>query len=310
MAEKRMISSKITDHDNFTTLPATAQALYLHLVISADDDGFCAQTNSAMLKAHAKKKDLDELVKRKYLIRFPNGVCAIKHWKMQNTIRADRYHKTEYQEEKAQLFTKPNGAYTTTKPQPPGSHPGAETLPDAQPTCGQDDNQPATKPQPSDGQVGAETRQSASSGLGLGLGLGLVKATTGSNAHVREGEEAENDLARVMDFFLNRINPPPSPMAIERLKGFTENLGADVVLHALQIALDEHKTGWRYIQAILQRYERDGLRTMADVLKAEEEFNQRKETKRNGGTGTGAASESRGTSQSKWDLECNDLDGD
>jgi hypothetical protein len=113
-----MLSSKITDHDNFTGLPATAQALYLHLIMSADDDGFCAQTNTARGKAHARQKDLDALVSLNYLIRFDSGVYAIKHWRMQNAIRLDRYHPTEYQEEFSQLSVKPNGAYTTTKWQP------------------------------------------------------------------------------------------------------------------------------------------------------------------------------------------------
>ena len=259
MAEKRMISSKITDHDNFTTLPATAQALYLHMVMSADDDGFCAQTNSSMLKAHAKQKDLEELVKRKYLIRFPSGVCAIKHWKMQNTIRADRYHETEYKEEKAQLFTKPNGAYSATKPQP-------------------SDNQPATKPQPS----GAETRQNAASGLGLGLGIGLDLNTAAINPTFIEPQQpskpkvVDQELARVMTFFLDRINANPSPVALESLTAYTQDLGADVVLHALGIALDERKTGWRYIQGILQQYSRAGLRTMDDVLRAEQDFEANK----------------------------------
>lgn len=261
MAEKRMISSKITDHDNFTTLPATAQALYLHLTLSADDDGFCAQTNSAMLKAHARKKDLDELVKRKYLIRFPNGVCAIKHWKMQNSIRPDRYHPTEYKEELATLSVKSNGAYTTAK---------------AQPDVCQDDNQSATNCQPDDGQP-ADTLASIrdnSQPEYLGLGLGLDNTAT-VNARAREEEEPKNDLGRVMGFFFDRINPMPSEMARDMLKSYTADLGAEVVLHALQIAVDERKTGWRYIQGILQSYVQNGLTDLAAVLKAEQEFAER-----------------------------------
>ena len=65
MADKRMLSKKITDHDNFTSLPASAQALYMHLCLSADDDGFCNQVNVAVYKAHAKKNDLETLIDRK-----------------------------------------------------------------------------------------------------------------------------------------------------------------------------------------------------------------------------------------------------
>lgn len=180
MAEKRMLSSKITDHDNFTTLPASAQALYLHLVLSADDDGFCAQTNSAMLKAHAKKKDLEELVKRRYLIRFDSGVYAVKHWKMQNTIRPDRYHETEYKEEKALLSVKPNGAYTTAK---------------GQPNDGQADGKMSAEPQPNDGQSAAEPQPNDNNPqpqyLGLGLGLGLDTKDSVCNTRASEGSKGK-----------------------------------------------------------------------------------------------------------------------
>lgn len=269
MAEKRMISSKITDHDNFTTLPAASQALYLHLILSADDDGFCAQTNSAMLKAHAKKKDLEELVKRRYLIRFDSGVYAIKHWKMQNSIRPDRYRETEYKEEKALLNVKPNGSYTTTKCQPSDSESAANPQPD--------DGQSAANPQPSDNNPQPQY---------LGLGLGLNNTAT-VNARAREEEEPKNDLGRVMGFFLDRINPMPSEMARAMLKSYTADLGADVVLHALQIALDERKTGWRYIQGILQSYMQNGLTDIAAVLKAEQEFAERGGKANGRGRGSG-----------------------
>lgn len=291
MAEKRMISSKITDHDNFTTLPAASQALYLHLILSADDDGFCAQTNSAMLKAHAKKKDLDELVKRKYLIRFPNGVCAIKHWKMQNNIRPDRYHPTEYKEELSTLSVKSNGAYTTAKAQPNG---------------GQDDNQSATNRQPDDGQS-ADTLASIrdnSQPEYLGLGLGLDNTAT-VNARAREEEDPKNDLGRVMGFFLDRINPMPSEMARDMLKSYTSDLGADVVLHALQIAVDERKTGWRYIQGILQSYMKNGLTDISAVLKAEQEFAERGGKANGRGRGSGKPESSTDAPQFniKYDVE-------
>ena len=112
MAEKRMLSRAITEHDNFVALPPAAQALYMHLTLSADDDGFCSQISTAMYRAHAKKKDLEALVDARYLIRFPSGVICIKHWRMANAGRADRYTPTVYQEEYQRLTIKGNKAYT------------------------------------------------------------------------------------------------------------------------------------------------------------------------------------------------------
>ena len=112
MADRRMLSKKITDHDNFISLSASAQALFMHLVMSADDDGFCNQVSLAMFKAHAGTQDLEALIERRYLIRFDSGVIVIKHWKMMNTIKSDRYTPTANRDEAAQIMVKDNKSYT------------------------------------------------------------------------------------------------------------------------------------------------------------------------------------------------------
>ena len=112
MADRRMLSKKITDHDNFISLSASAQALYMHLCMSADDDGFCNQVSLCMFKAHAGTQDLEALIERKYLLRFDSGVIVIKHWKMMNTIKNDRYVPTAYTDEAALITVKKNKSYT------------------------------------------------------------------------------------------------------------------------------------------------------------------------------------------------------
>lgn len=113
---------------------------------------------------------------------------------------------------------------------------------------------------------------------GEGEGEGEEKVGGGGVTRAREDEnEPPNDLARVSSFYLDRINASPSPMCCEYLKSYTESLGADVVLHALNIALDERKPNWSYIQGILQRYERDGLKTLDAVMQAEADYIQRKQ---------------------------------
>jgi hypothetical protein len=107
-----MFTKKITDGDDFTSLPASAQALYLHLNQGADDDGFTTQINLAMFKAHASVDDLKLLLAKRFVLQFDGGVIVIKHWRMHNTIRKDRYVPTNYQEELSLLGVKSNGAYT------------------------------------------------------------------------------------------------------------------------------------------------------------------------------------------------------
>ena len=112
MADKRMFTRKVTDDDNFMSLSSSAQALYLHLSMSADDDGFCNQVSLSMFKAHASVQDLEALLAKRYVYQFENGVIVIKHWRMHNVIKSDRYHPTDYQEELARLTIKPNKSYT------------------------------------------------------------------------------------------------------------------------------------------------------------------------------------------------------
>lgn len=126
MAERRMFTKKVTDDDNFMSLSSSAQALYLHLSMSADDDGFCNQVSTSMFKAHASVQDLQALLEKRYIYQFENGVIVIKHWRMANALRKDRYTPTAFQEELAQLNLKENGSYSWL---PDGCQVVAERLP-------------------------------------------------------------------------------------------------------------------------------------------------------------------------------------
>ena len=126
MADRRMLTKKVTDDDNFMALSSSAQALYLHLSMSADDDGFCNQVSISMFKAHASVQDLQALLEKRYIYQFENGVIVIKHWRMANALRKDRYTPTAFQEELKQLAIKDNGSYTWL---PSGCQMVAERLP-------------------------------------------------------------------------------------------------------------------------------------------------------------------------------------
>lgn len=122
-----MLTKKVTDDDNFMQLSSSAQALYLHLSMSADDDGFCNQVSLCMFKAHASVQDLQALLEKRYIYQFDNGVIVIKHWRMANALRKDRYTPTAFQEELAMLRIKENGSYT--KRLPDGCQVVADCLP-------------------------------------------------------------------------------------------------------------------------------------------------------------------------------------
>lgn len=111
MAERRMFTKKITDSDAFFSLPASTQALYFHLNQGADDDGFNNQIKMAMYRAHATDDDLKLLIAKSFIITFESGVIVIKHWRMHNYIRKDRYNPTTFTEEFNLLKVKNNESY-------------------------------------------------------------------------------------------------------------------------------------------------------------------------------------------------------
>lgn len=112
MAEKRMFTKKITESDAFLDLPLSAQALYFHLNMNADDDGFVNNPKMLTRLIGAKSDDLNALIEKKFILTFPNGVAVIKGWWMNNVIQTDRKKPTPYQEELAMLERKENKSYT------------------------------------------------------------------------------------------------------------------------------------------------------------------------------------------------------
>lgn len=123
MAEKRMFTMKIVDSDAFLDMPLSTQALYFHLNMRADDDGFVNNPKKIQRTIGATEDDLKLLLAKRFVLSFDNGVIVIKHWRMHNLLRKDRYKPTQYQEEIHSLTVKENGAYTelATKWQPNGN---------------------------------------------------------------------------------------------------------------------------------------------------------------------------------------------
>ena len=112
MAERRMFAKTIIDSDMFLDMPLSTQALYFHLSMRADDDGFINNPKKIQRMVGASDDDLKILVAKRFILPFESGVVVIKHWRMHNYIRNDRYKETVYQEEKSRLLLKENGSYT------------------------------------------------------------------------------------------------------------------------------------------------------------------------------------------------------
>lgn len=112
MAERRMFSKTIVDSDAFLDMPMSTQCLYFHLNMRADDDGFVNNPKRIQRMVGAADDDLKLLIAKSFILSFESGVIVIKHWRMNNYLRNDRYKPTAYQDEKNKLILKENNAYS------------------------------------------------------------------------------------------------------------------------------------------------------------------------------------------------------
>lgn len=112
MANKRMFNIKIVDSDAFLEMPLSTQALYFHLNMRADDDGFVGNPKRIKILIGASDDDLKLLIMKRFILIFENGVIVIKHWRMHNTLSTNRYTETSYIDEKKHLLLKENKSYS------------------------------------------------------------------------------------------------------------------------------------------------------------------------------------------------------
>lgn len=112
MAEKRMFARSIIDSDVFLEMPMSARLLYYDLGMRADDDGFVNSPRKIMRVCGNTDDDLKILIAKKFIIIFENGIIVIKHWRLNNYLRKDRYTPTNYTEEMNRLSVEQNNSYS------------------------------------------------------------------------------------------------------------------------------------------------------------------------------------------------------
>ena len=123
MAERRMMAKSIIKSDQFLEMPMSSQLLYFHLLLDADDDGFINAPKSIMRVIGAKDDDMRVLQAKGYTIPFDSGVIVIKHWRIHNSLRKDRYNPNpQLENERKQLIINDRKEYElATNWQPTGN---------------------------------------------------------------------------------------------------------------------------------------------------------------------------------------------
>lgn len=120
MADRRMFHKSIVESDSFLDMSTSAQALYFHLGMHADEDGFVNGPRRIARLIGANDGDLQILIDKRFLLTFPNGVVVIKHWRVANSLKNDRAKLPQYPELAATIYIKENRSYT--------DHPDAGTI--------------------------------------------------------------------------------------------------------------------------------------------------------------------------------------
>ena len=112
MAERRMFAKSIIDSDAFLDMPLSAQALYFHLSMRADDEGVLGNAKRVRTMIGASEDDFKLLIVKRFVIVFEDGITVIRHWRVHNIIQKDRFKETIYVDERARLGFDKNKAYT------------------------------------------------------------------------------------------------------------------------------------------------------------------------------------------------------
>lgn len=90
-----MFSKQITNSSQFLMMSQSAQSLYLHLGMNADDDGIC-EVFTVMRMTESKPDDLKSLHDKGFIYVVDSKVCIVKDWHENNQLRGDRYKASKY----------------------------------------------------------------------------------------------------------------------------------------------------------------------------------------------------------------------
>lgn len=162
-----------------------------------------------------------------------------------------------------------------------GTEPDLESLPDSVAIAFElsKPNLDSSRRKASNGQKGGKAKQSESK----------TEANDKQTASKKENEieeENENEIeyectpkppsAVVLAAYANKINPMPSQTCIAELERFAADMGQDVCLRAIDVAVDERRTNWSYVRGILKAKQEQGVKCLADWDRVDAEFEARK----------------------------------
>ena len=226
MATKRMFSIDVTETDTFLEMPLTAQALYFHLGMRGEDDGFVSSPRATMRAVGCSEEDLNALKEAGYIIVFHSGVLVITDWKVNNYLRGDRHKPTTFQNELSLLSETANKRYVLSN----GNQVPTIGIPDG--------NQLETQYSKEKNRVAAGKTTAA--------------------------PRTDSDLAEIVQHFERVIGLFPRS-ALDKLQRYRDSIPTEVICKAFDEAAESGHRSWKYANGILKSWQADGVRTLGDV---------------------------------------------
>lgn len=238
MAERRMFSKTLVDSDTFLDMPLSTQALYFHLAMRADDDGFVNNPKRIQRMIGANDDELKLLVAKEYVIPFDSGVLLIRHWKIHNFIRNDRYKESLCAEKMLVRLTK-NKTYEVVD------------------TIGIPDGIPDGIP--SDIPVGDPGKDRLGKGsIEIGAHNIYTNALEDTEKHLPASEARASAIPeKILKLYQEKIRPVFTPQEREDLTALCKEHTAERVEAAIEKAVERGKGRLPYIKGILQNWSSD-----------------------------------------------------
>lgn len=286
MAERRMMAKSVIETDHFMDMPMSSQCLYFHLLLRADDDGFIKNPSAIRREVGCGEDDMKLLVAKQFILPFDTGVIVIRHWKIHNYIRKDMYHPTECQAERGLLT---GGADKTAYAPKEGVQIQGRNV--IVTDSLQDCNGIVTDASQACNDHVTDSSRSCTEPVSIGkVMLGKVNISSSSSTRARACEEdsdTDRELGHVVKIYADNVNPAYGPIESDKLLSLYDKYHGKW-LEAAIIEATESSTrpNLKYIEAILERWERDGF-------KAPKQKKGKKEEKKHGESGIsgGAAPE-------------------
>lgn len=289
MAERRMFSARITTNSTrFLRLPMTAQCLYFHLGMQADDEGV-VEAFITMRQVGASEDDLKALEAKGFIkILNEDLVSYITDWEESNQIRGDRvrqsiHHKllVDYLNRKENLVEDSNVDNSNDSPQTQQNSVSADCQQSAadcpqnvgelSADCQQsaaDCQQSAAKCPPSIVEysigkysIGEYTSSSRVSTNSEYTGPPVDKSTTMTDSQPISLTEKikSKQFGQVVSLYQDCIHPIPNEVESDDLCSLYDEFGAEWLTEAIKAAARHRARSIAYVKSVLNNWANSGM---------------------------------------------------